>query len=102
MAVNRMLLVTAIAAMFAVFVGIVCPNVRAQSMAPAPAPSSDGNCIRIDDWRITSNLPYPSFGRLPVWSLLIISFTCIISFEFASNYNQNYYTMTNAIIKFYS
>ncbi|CAH1447847.1 arabinogalactan protein 20 [Lactuca sativa] len=45
MAVNRMLLVTAIAAMFAVFVGIVCPNVRAQSMAPAPAPSSDGTSI---------------------------------------------------------
>lgn len=45
MAANRMLLVTAMAVMLAVFLGIVCPCVGAQSLAPAPAPSSDGTSI---------------------------------------------------------
>ncbi|XP_071701208.1 arabinogalactan protein 41-like [Rutidosis leptorrhynchoides] len=45
MAANQALLVTAMAVMMAVLLGIVCPRVDAQSFAPAPAPTSDGTSI---------------------------------------------------------
>ncbi|KAL8192589.1 hypothetical protein R6Q57_027775 [Mikania cordata] len=45
MAVNRSLLVTAMSMMFAFLLSIVCPCVEAQSLAPAPAPASDGTSI---------------------------------------------------------